>query len=200
MSAAAAHIGPGESLRRRRILPREYARLLGVTVWSIGHSTHSRERFAELLRGHAIELLADIRRAPRSRRHRQFDTDRLAEWLPEAGIEYRHLPRLAGWRRPLPDSPNAGWRNESFRGYADYALTEEFAAGLAELLQIARERRTAMMCSEALWWRCHRRLVADRLVAQGIEVVHIASDGRGAPHRLTRFGVAGPDGRVTYPG
>ncbi len=170
-----------------------------MLVSSLGHSTSTAQRFTELARTHAIELVADVRTVPRSRRHPHFDTDRMAVWLPEAGVGYRHLPRLGGWRRPAPDSPNGAWRNPSFRGYADYALTDEFAAGLEELLGLAAGQRTAMMCSEALWWRCHRRLVADRLVVGGTDVVHIGTDGRTAAHRLTAFAVSGEDGRVRYP-
>lgn len=170
-----------------------------MRVWSIGHSTHPAERFVALLAEHGIEQVADIRTVPKSRKHPHFHIDRMAEWLPEAGLAYDHLARLGGWRRTTPDSPNGGWRNVSFRGYADYALTDEFAAGLAGLLELAAERPTAMMCSEGLWWRCHRRLVADRLLTGGVEVIHIAPDGRAAPHALTPFGAPGADGRVLYP-
>ena len=110
-----------------------------------------------------------------------------------------HLAALGGWRRALPDSPNCGWRNASFRGYADYAMTPAFAAGLQELRGMAHDWRTAMMCSEALWWRCHRRLVADHLALGGDEVCHIAPDARGQLHRLTPFAVV-DGGRLIYPG
>jgi uncharacterized protein (DUF488 family) len=170
-----------------------------VRLWSIGHSTHPPERLVELLRAHAIELVADVRTVPRSRRHPQFESSALASWLPEDGIAYEHLPRLGGWRSPRPDSPNGGWRNRSFRGYADHAMGEEFAAGLEELTAEADRVRTAMMCSEALWWRCHRRLIADRLVGAGREVLHIGADGRAEPHRLTSFAVPGPGGVLLYP-
>jgi uncharacterized protein (DUF488 family) len=170
------------------------------TVWTVGHSTHSRAAFLELLRTHEIGALADIRTVPRSRRHPQFDITRLTQDLPAEGIAYLHVPRLGGWRRPVPDSPNDAWRNQSFQGYADYAMTLEFAAGLSQLRELAVEQPTAMMCSEALWWRCHRRLVADRLVVAGDQVSHIGSDGRAVPHELARFAVVRPDGQVTYPG
>jgi uncharacterized protein (DUF488 family) len=108
------------------------------------------------------------------------------------------LPRLGGWRQPSRDSPNTAWRNRSFRGYADYAMGQEFALGLVQLRQLAAERRTAMMCSEALWWRCHRRLIADRLVVVGDRVCHISSGGRASAHQLTSFATVGRDGQVVY--
>jgi uncharacterized protein (DUF488 family) len=168
-------------------------------VWTIGHSTHPPETFVELLRLRAIQQVADIRSVPRSRRHPQFERDALTRWLPERGISYAHLGRLGGWKRPEPDSPNGAWRNRSFRGYADYALGGDFARGVAELVELAADRRTAMMCSEALWWRCHRRLVADRIVVAGGDVQHIGSDGRLSAHALTSFAFVGEDGRITYP-
>jgi uncharacterized protein (DUF488 family) len=170
-----------------------------VTVWTIGHSTHSPADLVELLRLHAIKQVVDIRSVPRSRRHPQFERDALTRWLPEREISYAHLPRLGGWKRPDADSPNGAWRNRSFRGYADYALTGEFARGVDELLALAATRRTAMMCSEALWWRCHRRLVADRIVVDGGTVWHITSDGRASTHALTSFATVHDDGRSTYP-
>jgi len=155
--------------------------------------------FVALLEAHSIEAVADIRRFPKSRRSPHFDTDALASALPERGILYRHVPALGGRRRPSHDSPNGGWRNASFRAYADYAASEAFAAGLHELREIATSTRTAMMCSEALWWRCHRRLVADHLVASGTTVWHIGSDGRTSAHHLPPFARAVPDGRLVYP-
>ena len=148
-----------------------------MKIWTVGHSTHSFEAFVELLTEHGIALLADIRTVPKSRRHPHFDTDALALSLPDRGLAYVHLPRLGGWRRATADSPNGGWRNKSFRGYADYAMSDEFAKGLAQLRELAAAEPVAMMCSEALWWRCHRRLVADRLVAAG---------RHGLPRRLRR--------------
>jgi uncharacterized protein (DUF488 family) len=170
-----------------------------MQFWTVGHSTHSLDAFVALLVANGIELLADIRRIPRSRRHPHFHTEALERSLPPCGIRYRHLPRLGGWRRAVDGSPNGGWQNLSFQGYADYALTEEFAEGLAELRELAAAGRTAMMCSEALWWRCHRRLVADRLVAGGDVVWHLGADGRSSRHELTAFASVGPDGLVTYP-
>jgi uncharacterized protein (DUF488 family) len=171
-----------------------------MRVWSVGHSTHTLNGFLELLTAHGIALVADIRAVPRSRRHPWFHSDALAQSLPDHGVAYLHLSRLAGWRRVAAGSPNGAWRNPSFRGYADYAMGDEFAAGLAQLRELAAAQPTAMMCSEALWWRCHRRLVADRLVAVGDIVCHIGSDGRASPHRLASFAAVTADGQLTYPG
>ena len=171
-----------------------------MKIWTVGHSTHSLDAFLALLAAHEIALVADIRTVPKSRRHPHFHGDALARSLADHGLAYVHLPRLGGWRRAAADSPNDGWRNASFRGYADYAMSDEFAKGLAELRELTAARPTAMMCSEALWWRCHRRLVADRLVAGGDTVCHISSDGRAAAHQLTPFATVGADGQLTYPG
>lgn len=148
-----------------------------MKVWTVGHSTHPLDAFVALLAAHDIAQVADVRTVPRSRRHPHFDTDALARSLPERGVAYAHLPRLGGWRHAKSDSPNGAWRNPSFRGYADYAMGSEFADGLVQLRGMAAERRTAMMCSEALWWRCHRRLVADRLLVAGDCVCHTAQPG-----------------------
>jgi uncharacterized protein (DUF488 family) len=170
-----------------------------MTIWTIGHSTHSLDEFVALLAARDIELLVDIRRVPGSRRSPHFHADALRRSLPDRGLSYVGLPRLGGWRRTTADSPNDGWWNRSFRGYADYALEVEFGEGLAQLRELASVQRTAMMCSEALWWRCHRRLVADRLVVAGDTVCHIGSDGRVSAHRLTPFAAVHTDGHVTYP-
>jgi uncharacterized protein (DUF488 family) len=170
-----------------------------MKIWTVGHSTHSFDAFVALLARHGIALLADIRSVPKSRRHPHFDTDALARSLPDRGVTYVHLPRLGGWRHPAANSPNGAWRNESFRGYADYAMGDEFAKGMAQLRELAAAQPVAMMCSEALWWRCHRRLVADRLVVAGDTVCHISSDGHASAHQLTSFAVVGADGQVTYP-
>lgn len=175
------------------------AAMTTIDIWTIGHSTHSSDAFLALLLAHEIEQVADVRTVPMSRRHPHFRTDVLARDLGARGLAYDHLPRLGGWRKARSDSPNAAWRNTSFRGYADYAMSEDFAAGLAQLREFAVARRTAMMCSEALWWRCHRRLIADRLVVAGDSVCHIGSNARTAPHRLTPFAVVGPGGEITYP-
>lgn len=172
---------------------------MALTIWSIGHSTHSLAELVELLQTHQIERLADIRTVPKSRRNPQFHTDSLAESLPAQGIDYRHHPQLGGWRKAAADIANDGWQNKSFRGYADYAMTPEFRAGVAELRELAASQRLVMMCSEALWWRCHRRIVADRLLVDGDAVNHIASDGKITPHELTSFAVVSPEGVITYP-
>jgi uncharacterized protein (DUF488 family) len=184
---------------RYAALVTDWVNIRPVELFSIGHSTHSLEELLCLLDGHEITRLADIRTVPRSRRWPHFGTDRLTRSLPAHGIEYVHLPALGGWRRPVENSPNGGWRNSSFQGYADYALTEDFAEGLAELCGLARTRSTAMMCSEGLWWRCHRRIVADRLVVAGSDVFHVGPDGRTTRHALPDFARVRPDGRVVYP-
>ena len=170
-----------------------------LTLWSIGHSTHALEEFVALLGSHGVEVVADIRTVPKSRRHPHFHADALTTSLPEHGLAYRHLPQLGGLRSPRGESLNDGWRNRSFRAYADHALTADFADGLAALRETARAGRTAMMCAEAVWWRCHRRLVADRLVGDGDVVLHIMPDGRITPHVLTPFARRNADGTITYP-
>jgi uncharacterized protein (DUF488 family) len=168
-------------------------------IFTIGHSTHSLDHLHELLATHGVTRVGDVRRVPRSARHPQFRAEALAAELPARGIDYRHLPALGGFRKPAADSPNGGWDNNAFRGYADYALTDEFAQALDELCTLARDRPTAVMCAEALWWRCHRRLIADRLAANGWTVCHIAADGKLTEHELPTFAVRQVDGTVRYP-
>ena len=170
-----------------------------MTIWSIGHSTHDLAGFTRLLIENGIALVADVRAVPKSRRHPHFHAGALERSLPERGIAYVRLRELGGWRRPSADSPNDAWRNRSFRAYADYAMTAEFLGGVTRLRELGAERPTAMMCSEALWWRCHRRLIADRLAVGGDTVLHIGSDGRTSAHELTAFAEVAPDGGVTYP-
>jgi uncharacterized protein (DUF488 family) len=170
-----------------------------MRAFTIGHSTHPLDTFAALLTGAGVARIADVRRTPRSARNPQFNRESLAAELPRRGIDYRHLPALGGRRHARPDSPNGGWEHPAFRGYADYALTGEFGAGLAELRTLAQERPTAVMCAESLWWRCHRRLIADRLTALGWTVCHIAPDGTLTEHELPPFAVVAPGGVVTYP-
>jgi uncharacterized protein (DUF488 family) len=171
-----------------------------MTAYTIGHSTHALETLVELLHSHGLEVLCDVRRAPRSRRAPQFAREALEESLPAAGLAYLRLPELGGWRSPVTGrDENAGWSNRSFRGYADHMSTPEFAAGLGRLIEVARERPAAVMCAEAAWWRCHRRLIADALVAGGWEVLHIGPDGRLSSHELTEFAVIGDDGGLVYP-
>ena len=165
------------------------------TVWTIGHSTHERDAFFELLAQHGIEVLVDVRRHPGSRRVPWTNAVELERGLV---LDYRHLPGLGGRRRPAADSPNGFWENEAFRGYADHMATEEFAAALERLVELARERRAAVMCAEAQWWRCHRRLLADALVVRDFEVCHIDPRGRAEPHRLTE-GAAVEGTRLVYP-
>jgi uncharacterized protein (DUF488 family) len=174
--------------------------MTALRVWSVGHSTHSIDAFVALLVAHDIVQVADIRTVPKSQRHPHFATDALARSLPERGVAYVHLPRLGGWRDADAKSPNGAWRNLSFCGYADYTMGDEFADGLSELRRLSAARHTAMMCSEALWWRCHRRLIADRLVAAGDTVCHIGSGGRASAHQLTPFATVDPGGQITYPG
>jgi uncharacterized protein (DUF488 family) len=162
---------------------------------TVGHSTHSLEAFVGLLSGHGVEALADVRQHPGSRRMPHFSRESLERELP---IPYVHLPELGGRRRPRPDSPNSGWEVEAFRGYADHMGSDEFAAGLRRLEALAGERRTAIMCAEGLWWRCHRRLVADALTVRGWRVLHVAPDGRATEHALPDFAVVA-DGRLSYP-
>ena len=140
-----------------------------LTVFTIGHSNRSLDAFLAILKAHQIECLADIRTIPRSRHNPQFSAESLEKSLPRAGISYARLPRLGGLRRPRKDSRNLAWRNDTFRGYADYMETAEFEKGIAELLALARDRRTAIMCAEALYYRCHRSLVSDALVCRGVE-------------------------------
>jgi len=154
-------------------------------IFTIGHVAMPIDHFVELLKRFDIRMLVDIRRFPGSRKSPQFGSDALRESLAEAGIGYMHLVALGGRRQPRPDSQNCAWRNMSFRGYADYMETPEFAEGLRELMDLARNQRVAIMCSEAVWWRCHRSMVSDALMAQGWQVWHIMSDGARKPHRFT---------------
>lgn len=155
------------------------------TIWTIGHSTRPIEDFIKLLRINGIAVVADVRRFPGSRWHPQFNERALRESLAEQGIDYVWLPSLGGRRKPVPNSINNAWRNEAFRGYADHIATEEFAEGLFELLMIARGLPTAIMCSEAVWWRCHRSLIADVLRFTGFDVLHIMEGGKTVAHPMT---------------
>ena len=191
-----------------------------MVIYTIGHSTRSWDDFLALLRAHGIGRVADIRTVPRSRRHPHFSADALGRSLPAAGVAYRHFPGLGGLRKPRPDSPNGAWRHESFRGYADHMQTAEFRDALTDLigwahgagperpgLQVQAGRadlsgpptRTVVMCAEAVWWRCHRQLTADALLARGVDVCHITSASPAAAHKLTEFARV-VDGQVHYPG
>jgi uncharacterized protein (DUF488 family) len=170
-------------------------------IYTIGHSTLSLEAFLGLLRSHGIQCLADIRRFPGSRKYPHFNREALSASLGDAGIDYVWLERLGGRRAKQKslDSPNTALRNDSFRNYADYMATEEFRSGIDELLTLAQKKVTAYMCSEAVYWRCHRRLVSDYFLANGIVAQHIMSAGKPRPHTLTE-GAVMADGALTYPG
>lgn len=173
-------------------------RAAGPSILTIGHSTRPLDALIAMLKAHGVERLIDIRTIPRSRRNPQFNSESLAETLPAAGIEYRSMASLGGLRHPRKDSPNDGWRNEGFRGFADYMQTDAFAAALGALIEEARQRRVAIMCAEAVPWRCHRSLVADALTLRGVPVEHIMGEAKREPHRLTAFArVEGT--RITYP-
>ena len=165
---------------------------------TIGHGTRPLEELLALLREHEIRLLADIRTVPRSRHNPQSAGEALSRDLPASGICYLHLKGLGGLRKARADSPNGGWRNGSFRGYADYMLTPDFDAALDELIALLRLQRTAIMCAETVYWRCHRALVADALQVRGIGSLHLLATGKASPHRLTRFAQA-EGTRLLYP-
>lgn len=161
-------------------------KVAGMNIWTIGHSTRSAEDFLELLGANKIEVLADVRRFAASRKYPHFNQASLQKLLEEAaGIEYAAFPELGGRRRPRKDSPNTIWRNESFRGYADYMETGEFQKGIERLSDLAQRKRAAVMCSEAVWWRCHRALVADYLKSRGAFVHHIVNPGKIELHPYT---------------
>ncbi|MEO8603795.1 MAG: DUF488 family protein [bacterium] len=171
----------------------------GARIYTIGHSTRTLDELVALLRASGISVLADIRTIPRSRHNPQFNGDALRSALPPRHLHYVHLPRLGGLRRARKDSPNTAWRNDSFRGFADYMSTEDFAAGIEELGALTAKGTVALMCAEAVPWRCHRSLVADALTARGAHVEHITGASRSSPHRVTPFAVI-EGARVTYPG
>lgn len=169
-----------------------------IVILTIGHSTHPLETFIQLLQAHEVTLVADVRTVPRSRHNPQFNRETLPQQLKLAGIGYVHLPGLGGLRHPRVDSPNRGWRNASFRGYADYMQTPEFTGNLEALIRLARKDRLALMCAEAVPWRCHRSLIADALYLRGLPVEHILGLKGRQPHRLTGFArVQGLE--LTYP-
>jgi uncharacterized protein (DUF488 family) len=170
-----------------------------VKIWTVGHSTRSAEEFIEILRARGIEILLDVRTFPGSRRYPQFNREALRESLTKVGIEYRHEPRLGGRRSPRPDSHNTAWRNAQFRGYADHMETDEFKQGVRELLELASNKRVAVMCAEAVWWRCHRSLIADYLKTGGHEVVHILDATKTEEHPFTSAARI-VDGELSYRG
>ncbi len=158
-----------------------------AAVWTVGHSNRPLEEFLGILKGHWIERVIDVRRFPTSRKWPHFGAAALAESLPAAGIAYAGIPELGGRRRPRPDSPHTAWRVEGFRGYADFMDAPEFAAALARLVDLTREKRSAVMCAEALPWRCHRSLIADALLARGWRVVEILSEREARDRRFPDF-------------
>jgi len=167
------------------------------TLWGIGHSNREWPVFVGMLVEAGIELLVDVRRFAGSRRHPQFFGETMAQALPAEGVDYLAMPELGGRRKTRPDTRNTAWRNDSFRGYADYMETEPWRQGRDRLAGLARERRTAVMCAEALWWQCHRGLIADDFKASGWEVIHLSAPGRSEPHPYT--GAARiVDGRLDY--
>ena len=170
-----------------------------TTVYTVGHSTRGSAEFCEVLQAYAIEVLVDVRQFLGSRRFPHFGAAALSASLAGAGIEYLHEVRLGGRRRGLPDSPNTYWRNASFRSFADYMASSEFAAALERLLGLARQRTTAIMCAEAVPWRCHRWLISDALVLRGIDVVHIIDRQHSQPHVLNPNAQSNPQGIPVYP-
>lgn len=170
-----------------------------MKIWTVGHSTRSGEEFVQILLEHGIEVLVDVRTFPSSRRYPQFNRDALAESLALVNIRYKHEPRLGGRRKPRRDSHNSAWRNEQFRGYADHMETEDFKNGVRELLEVASRARVAVMCAEAVWWRCHRSLIADYLKAEGYEVIHIIDRKKTEEHPFTSAAML-VDGRLSYRG
>lgn len=169
-----------------------------TTVYTIGHSTHAIAHFLEMLAEYAIERVVDVRTVPKSRHNPQYVRESLERSLGEAGIDYRHMKSLGGLRKPAADSINTGWRVSTFRGYADYMQTDEFSRALDELVALAREKTTAVMCAEAVPWRCHRSLIGDALLVRGVAVIDIMSATQSKPHAMTSFArVEGTT--ITYP-
>lgn len=169
-----------------------------ATIWTLGHSTRSWEEFLALVREHEIDLLVDVRHYPSSARTPWANAAVLASNLKDAGLSYEHLVDLGGYRKPRPDSRNAGWRNAGFRGYADYMETDPFRVALDRLIALAKDRRTAIMCAEAVPWRCHRGVLSDALVVRGVRVIHILAPGTTQEHTLPPFAKVRGSG-VAYP-
>jgi uncharacterized protein (DUF488 family) len=157
-----------------------------MEIWTIGHSTRTEKEFLELLQSCDIKLLVDVRTLPGSRRYPHFNQENLVKSLEQQGIRYQHIPELGGRRKPRPDSINTAWRNESFRGYADYMETAGFKNALSQLESLAAHERTAYMCSEAVWWKCHRALISDALKAKGWTVLHISDKKKTQEHPYTK--------------
>ena len=171
---------------------------MAAQIWTIGHSTRENDDFMTALEAHGIKLLADVRALPGSKRYPQFNRETLAPALAKRGIRYEHFPELGGRRKPKADSPNTAWRNPSFRAYADYMETAEFQEGIKRLVDLADELGpTAIMCAEAVWWRCHRALISDYLKARGVEVIHIVDEKKAEPHPFTSAAKI-VDGQLSY--
>lgn len=173
-----------------------------LPFFTIGHSNRSFDEFIELLTDAEVGLVVDIRKITRSRANPQFNQETLPQSLSAHGISYEHVAALGGRRgksKSVPRAINAFWTHESFHNYADYAMSDEFRAGLERLIKLGRKRCSAMMCSEAVWWRCHRRIVTDHLLARGESVVHVMAKGRLEPAKMTSGAVVQPDGTVVYP-
>lgn len=173
--------------------------VIAAKIFTIGHSTRTPEEVVDILTRAGVRAVADVRAYPSSRRHPQFNRRELLGWLPEAGIAYEHLPELGGRRTPIESSGNGAWRERGFRAYADHMRSREFAVGRTRLEQMAAKTPTAIMCAEAAWWRCHRRLIADALVAGGWRVEHLGVSAQPVPHELPGFAVVQADGTVSYP-
>jgi uncharacterized protein (DUF488 family) len=172
----------------------------GLTrVWTVGHSTRTADEFAQILLAHNIKTLVDVRSFPSSRRFPQFDQKRLSDDLSRLGISYHHSPALGGRRKPNPESRNTAWKNASFRAYADYMETPAFAEGIKNLIEITSQHRTAIMCAEALWWKCHRSLISDYLKASGVEVIHILALDKTEIHPYTPAAKI-VEGKLSYRG
>lgn len=172
---------------------------MSLVIFTIGHSTRTAEEFASLLESHGIRQVADVRTIPRSKRHPHFSQAALADFLAPRGIGYRHFPALGGLRRPRRDSVNTAWQHPGFRGYADHMQTDEFCNAVRDLEQLASVVSTSVLCAEAVWWQCHRRLLADALIFRGASVRHILSADEPKPHQLSEF-AREHDGGLIYPG
>ena len=170
-----------------------------LSIWTVGHSTRSVEEFKEILLAHEIEVLVDVRSFPGSRRYPHFNKPELSHHLDSIGLLYLHLPALGGRRNPSADSKNTAWKNSSFRAYADHMESEEFREGIETLLEVVQSKRTAVMCAEAVWWRCHRSLIADFLKAKGVQVVHILDARKTETHPYTSAARI-VEGRLSYEG
>jgi uncharacterized protein (DUF488 family) len=190
-ASATTDSAAAQNIAREHVAP-------NVTVLTIGHSTRTIEEFLATLAAHGVQRLVDVRTIPKSRRVPQFNSDALAASLHKQGIEYLHMKSLGGLRHAKKDSVNLGWRNASFRGYADYMATDEFRSALSRLLDLATEKRTAIMCAEAVPWRCHRSLIGDALLVRGVIVEDIMNAASARPHEMTPFARA--DGlNIVYP-